>query len=134
MLHFRMRFNKLTRMETNFANTSPAYGWTLVSNNFDNSLKLTGIVHHVDGCGMNNGRNQLVPIDASRAAGMTHCLRCESALDLRDTVSRPTEGTKVEVRLAPSVLADVDHLAQTTGATRAATLRSLIEAGLAARN
>lgn len=134
MLHFRMRLSSFARMATGFAGTSPAAGWTLVSNNLDNSLELTGIVHHVDGCGMNNGRNQLVSIDASQSAGMTHCLRCEAMLGIRDPVSRPPEGTKVEVRLPPDTLTDVDRLAQQSGATRAATLRSLIEAGLAAWN
>ncbi|WP_420627016.1 CopG family transcriptional regulator [Candidatus Poriferisodalis sp.] len=119
-------------MTTTSPATSPSDGWILVSNNLDNSLELTGIVHHVDGCGMNNGRNQLVPVTANQLAGMKHCLRCEAVLGIREPVSRPTEGTKVEVRLPPDVLADVDRLAQASRATRAATLRSLIEAGLAA--
>lgn len=121
-------------MTTTLADTSPADGWTLVSNNLNNSLEPTGIVHHIDGCGMNNGRNQLVSIDVSQSAGMTHCLRCEAMLGIRDPVSRPPVGAKVEVRLPPDTLVGVDRLAQATGATRAATLRSLIEAGLVAQD
>ena len=129
-----MRLVRLGDMTTTSPTTSPTDDWVLVSNNLDNSLELTGVVHHIDGCGMNNGRNQLVTVTADQSAGMKHCLRCEAVLGVGAPVSRPTEGTKVEVRLPPDVLADVDRLARSSGATRAATLRSLIEAGLAARS
>jgi hypothetical protein len=105
-------------------------GWILVSNNFDNSLRLTGVVHHVDGCNLSNGRNQLIRIANAEAATMQHCMRCEAALGHRDPVSRPPEGTKVEVRLPADVLAEVDQRAAASGRTRAATLRALIETGL----
>lgn len=112
------------------ANT-PGYGWILVSNNLENSLRLTGVVHHVDGCNLSNGRNQLVRIPTEKTIGMQHCMRCEAALGHRDPVSRPSEGVKVEVRVPMEVLAQVDRRAAESGLTRAATLRSLIEAGLA---
>ena len=106
-------------------------GWILVSNNLENSLRLTGVVHHVDGCNLSNGRNQLVRIPTEEATGLQHCMRCEAALGQRDQVSRPTEGIKVEVRVSDVVLTQVDRRAAESGLTRAAMLRSLIEAGLA---
>ncbi|MGZ5367659.1 MAG: ribbon-helix-helix protein, CopG family [Aeromicrobium sp.] len=105
-------------------------GWTLVSNSRENSLELTGVVHHVHGCGMNNGRNALFSIDVEAAQNLVHCQRCEAKLGLRPSVSRPQEGIKVEVRLQSDVLERIDEHAARTGATRAATIRSLIVIGL----
>ena len=105
-------------------------GWILVSNSRKNSLKLTGIVHHVNGCGMNNGRNALFPIEVEAARDLVHCQRCEAKLNLRPNVSRPPEGIKIEVRLPPDVLERIDERAELTGTTRAATIRSLIAWGL----
>ena len=70
-------------------------------------------------------------IPTETTIGMQHCMRCEAALGHRDPVSRPSEGVKVEVRVPMEVLAQVDRRAAKSGLTRAATLRSLIEAGLA---
>ena len=61
-----------------YADASPNCDWVLVSNNRANSLRLTGIVHHVNGCGVNNGRNQLFKIPADEAAELKHCMRCEA--------------------------------------------------------
>ena len=104
--------------------------WILVSNSRENSLELTGVVHHVNGCGMNNGRNKLFPIEVAAARDLVHCQRCEAKLGLRPNVSRPQEGIKIEVRLPPDVLARIDERADLTGTTRAATIRSLIAWGL----
>lgn len=111
--------------------SQPSDGWILVSNNHDNSLPLTGTVHHVDGCGASNGRNQLLAVTADAAAGLRHCDHCEARLGIRPPVSRPREGTKVEFRLPEDALAGVDRLAAASGQARAAMLRSLIEFALA---
>ena len=50
-------------------------GWVLVSNNEEGTLQLTNIVHHIDGCGMNNGRNVLGKISPEEARWKKHCLR-----------------------------------------------------------
>jgi len=105
-------------------------GWVLVSNNEEGTLQLTNIVHHIDGCGMNNGRNVLGKISPEEARWKKHCLRCEAKLGNRSPVARPTEGKKVEVRLNDQLLAGVDAHASSMGLTRADALREIITAGL----
>jgi len=51
--------------------------WNIVSNSYQRTLELTGIVRHVDGCGASNGRNVLIEIPYAHAGNMKHCDRCE---------------------------------------------------------
>jgi predicted DNA-binding protein len=47
---------------------------------------------------------------------------------------RPTVGERISVRLSPELLEAVDRLSVETGATRAATIRGLLEAALQQSN
>jgi hypothetical protein len=133
-LHFRMRLYTLPGMTTPSLH-APAAGWVLVSNNADSTLEPTGVVHHSNGCRMSNGRNKLFEVPAAETANMAHCMRCEAVLGISDApVARPSEGTKVEVRLPADILAEIDRRARSANRTRAAKLRSLISAGLASED
>jgi hypothetical protein len=105
-------------------------GWMLVSDANERHLPTTGIVHHIDGCGVNNGRNRLRPGTSEELRGAHHCARCEARLARGTLPARPVVGTKVEVRLPDEVLSRVDALATRREESRAAVLRGLVIAGL----
>lgn len=105
-------------------------GWVLVSDATERHLPTTGVVHHIDGCALNNGRNRLRPGTTEELRQARHCARCEARLAQDTLPARPVVGTKVEVRLPDDVLSRVDALASRRAESRAAVLRGLVIAGL----
>jgi hypothetical protein len=105
-------------------------GWVLVSDAVGRHLPPTGVVHHVNGCGLNNGRNRLRPATEDELKGPRRCARCEARLATGSLPARQVVGTKVEVRLPDEVVTGLDSLAARRGETRAAVLRKLVITGL----
>ena len=110
--------------------SSVSSGWNLVSTNSEGTAQPTGVVHHANGCSMDNGRNKLVSIPVEQATWMKHCQRCEARMGNRPSVARPYEGKKVEVRLNDNLLSQVDTHAGKHSLSRAEALREIIATGL----
>jgi hypothetical protein len=106
-------------------------GWTLVSDAKGHHLRTTGVVHHINGCQVNNGRNRLREALSDDLVGASRCQRCERILTGAALPARPVVGTKVEVRLPDDTLNRLDAIAKLRSVSRAEIIREMVVAGLA---
>ncbi len=106
-------------------------GWSLVSDAKGHHLRTTGVVHHINGCQVNNGRNRLREALPNDLLGASRCQRCERMLAGAALPARPVVGTKIEVRLPDDALNRLDAMARLRSVSRAEIIRELIHGGLA---
>jgi hypothetical protein len=130
MLNCTLQQHMRTCKDLGVSSSTGDTGWVLVSDAVGRHFPTTGVLHHVNGCGLDNGRNRLRPATEDEHEDARRCARCEARIATGSLPARAVVGTKDEVRLLDEVVASLDSLAAQRGESRAAVLRELVITGL----